>query len=118
MSVEGSALQVIKAAGITSAQLISLAQPFGGRLPTTEQELDTMCSQMRRTYHILEGHPGNIGSLLHGPPRQAHRGAYLSEVMERSESEDIQHFLTDSRSNQHEFDGWEWVGAAEEAYNE
>ena len=38
--------------------------------------------------------------------------------MERSESSDVQHFLTDNRNNQHEFDGWEWVGAAEEAYNE
>ena len=52
MSTEGSALQIIKAAGITSAQLISLTQPFGGRLPTTEQELDDMCSQLIKFHYI------------------------------------------------------------------
>lgn len=62
MTSGGSALQIIKAAGISSTQLIALAQPFGGRLPTNEQELDAMCSRMRRTYHSIEGHPGNIAT--------------------------------------------------------
>ena len=82
---EGASLQLIRACGIGANQFISLTQPFGGRLPTNEEEFYVVQSQIRQTYHIIEGHPGSIGSLLHGPPRQAHRGAYATEAIEMSE---------------------------------
>ena len=99
-------VQFIKAAGISSAQLITLTQPFGGRLPTNEGELEHMFNQIRRTWHILEGSPGNLGSLLHGPPRQAHRRAYVAHAIEQSENPTNPNFLTYKAHNPHEFDGW------------
>ena len=104
---EGASLQLIRACGIGANQLISLTQPYGGRLPTNEQEFDNMKAQLRRTYHILEGAPGNLGSLLHGQFHQARtRGTYLtaSDALENSQNPSVQHFLQNADSAAHGFD--------------
>ena len=56
-----------------------------------------MKNQLRLTYHILEGCPGNLGSLLHGQFHQARtRGTYVTEALELSENPSVQHFLQHS----------------------
>ena len=79
MSVEGCSLQILRAVGISSQQLFSLLQPFAGQLPTNDAQFNVLCTQLRRFGHITEGSPGNIASSLHGPPRQARPGSYLTD---------------------------------------
>ena len=79
MSIEGCALQILRAAGIHAGQLTTLLHQFGGRLPVNEQEYQTMITQVRRQGHIQEHTPGNIATILQGPFRQARPGAYYAE---------------------------------------
>ena len=78
MSIEGCSLQILRACNIQSQHLLTLLQPFGGRLPQNDQQLRDMCTQLRRFGHISEGAPGNIASALQGPFRQARPGAYMA----------------------------------------
>ena len=64
MSIEGCALQILRAAGIHASQLTTLLQQFGGRLPINEIEYQTMITQVRRQGHIQEAAPGNIATIL------------------------------------------------------
>ena len=70
MSVEGSALQILRAVGCHANQLTLLLHQFGGRLPNTDAELNQLITQIRRQEHIREGALGNIATLLGGggPP--------------------------------------------------
>ena len=76
MSVEGCALQILRACGISSQHLFTLLQPYSGQLPQTDAQFNNLCQQLRRHGHITEGTPGNIATSLHGPPRQARPGSY------------------------------------------
>ena len=78
MSIEGCSLQILRACNIQSQHLLTLLQPFGGRLPQNDQQLRDMCTQLRRFGHISEGAPGNIASALQGSFQQARPGAYLA----------------------------------------
>ena len=69
MSVEGCALQILRACGISSQHLFTLLQPYSGQLPRTDAQFNNLCQQLRRHGHITEGTPGNIATSLHGPPR-------------------------------------------------
>ena len=75
MSVEGCALQLLRACSIQASHLFNLRQPFGGQLPQTDVQFQQLQAQLRRFGHISEHAPGNIGQALHGPPRQAHPAA-------------------------------------------
>ena len=46
-------------------------------MPATEAQLSQLVQQLRRQGHLSEGIHGNIGTILHGPMRQARPGAYL-----------------------------------------
>ena len=48
MSIEGCALQVLRAVGIHANQLTNLIHQFGGRLPNNEVEYQTLITQVRR----------------------------------------------------------------------
>ena len=48
MSIEGCALQILRAAGIHASQLTTLLHQFGGRLPVNENEYQAMITQVRR----------------------------------------------------------------------
>ena len=76
MSIEGCALQILRAVGIHANQLTNLLHQFGGRLPTNEAEYQTLITQVRRQGHIQEAAPGNIASILQGPFRQARPDTY------------------------------------------
>ena len=78
MSAEGCSLQLLRACGIQSQHLITLLQPFNGRLPNNDLEFNQMCTQLRRFGHISEGAEGNIAQALHGSLRQARPGSYLT----------------------------------------
>ena len=47
MSIEGCSLQILRAIGVHSHQLIMLLQPFQGRLPQNDQEFQAMIAQLR-----------------------------------------------------------------------
>ena len=83
MSTEGCALQLLRACGVNTTQLMQLLQPFGTNLPSNEMELSQMTQTMKRMGHILEGAPGNIASSLHGS--RAQRSHLLAETYHASE---------------------------------
>ena len=56
----------------------NILQPFGGQLPQTDAQFQQLSAQLRRYGHISENAPGNVASALHGPPRQARPGAYIT----------------------------------------
>ena len=51
MSIEGCALQILRAVGVQANQLTNLLHQFGGRLPNNEIEYQTMITQVRRQGH-------------------------------------------------------------------
>ena len=85
MSSEGCALQLLRACGVNTTQLMQLLQPFNTNLPRNEQELSAMANSMRRMGHILENTPGNIASSLRGHHR--HGSHLLADVFVSMDSE-------------------------------
>ena len=79
MSVEGCALQLLRACNIRPEQLMLLLQPYGGSMPTTDAEFNALVTQLRRHRHVTEGVHGNIATVLRGPFHQARPGAYYAE---------------------------------------
>jgi len=75
MSVEGSAMQLMRACHVTPSQMMTLLQPFNHNLPATEAEFRQLQSTMRRIGHVLEHSPNNVGQSL-GGNREARPGAY------------------------------------------
>ena len=75
MSVEGSALQLLRACHVSSSQMVTLLQPFNNQLPNTEAQFRALQEHMRRIGHILEHAPNNVAQSLAGN-REANRGAY------------------------------------------
>ena len=66
MSAEGCALQLLRACGVSTNQMMQPLQPFNTNLPANEQQLNAPFASMRRMGHITENTPGNIGAALHG----------------------------------------------------
>ena len=79
VSVEGCALQLLRACNIHPNQLMLLLQPFAGMMPTTEPQFNQLVQQLRRHGHVAEGTHGNIATVLSGPLRQARPNAYFAE---------------------------------------
>ena len=67
MSIEGLAWILLKSCQINDTQLLNLLQPFGGRFPTTEQELRDLYGALRRMGQIMERRPNNIAQQLRSP---------------------------------------------------
>ena len=67
MSWEGYSWMLLRATGVSSAQLLQLLQPTGNRYPTTEAEFEAMCLAIRRMGHIIESAPHNIAQHLRAP---------------------------------------------------
>eukprot|EP00971_Amphidinium_carterae_P131961 2613930-Amphidinium_carterae.1 len=66
LGVEPATLILLRAVGKTQHQYLNLIQPFGNRLPQTEQELSQLCHAVRRLGHVMEAFPNNIGIGLRG----------------------------------------------------
>jgi len=73
-SVEASALQLMRCMNLSAQQFMQYTQPFGGKLPHTDDEFREMQSHMRRIGHIMEHSPDNIGQSLFRP--QQRQNAY------------------------------------------
>jgi hypothetical protein len=98
MSVEGCALQLLRACNIHPQQLMLILQPFGGLMPATEAQLQQLVQQLRRQGHLTEGVHGNIGTILQGPLRQARPGTFLAGDMDGQQSEGISPNTADPQS--------------------
>ena len=71
VSTETAALLLLRACNCSAEQFQALTQPFGYRMPTTEEEFARLCSHIRRLGHIVERQPLNIASSLrHGQHHQ------------------------------------------------
>ena len=66
MSTEGCALQLLRACGVSTDQMVQLLQPFNTNLPANEQQLNARFASMTRMGHITGITLGNIGATLHG----------------------------------------------------
>ena len=97
MSVEGCAVQILRACGIGPQHLFTLLQPFQGQLPHTDQQFNQLCTQLRRYGHISENAPGNVASALHGQPRQARPGAYVAQETQMALRDATQRSASPSR---------------------
>ena len=64
MNVQTITEILIKACRLNSDQLMGLLEPTHGVPPATGQEYTNLCTRLRRMGHIIEGHHGNIASLL------------------------------------------------------
>ncbi len=78
MSIEGCALQILRACSIQPQHLFTLLQPFRGQMPQNDDQFHELCTQLRCVGHISEGTVGNIASTLQGPLRQARPGAHFT----------------------------------------
>lgn len=78
ISTESAALILLRAVGVTSGQFQRLTQPYGLRLPNTEQEFSQMLHNLRRMGHIVEHHPSNIATTLNRPAGNSSSQAYVS----------------------------------------
>ena len=63
ISTEGCALQLRRACGVSTNQMMQLLQPFNTNPPASERQ--SHCLE-KRMGHITEKPPGNIGATLHG----------------------------------------------------
>ena len=52
MSTEGCALQLLRACGVSTNQMMQLLQPFNTNLPANEQQLNALFASMRRMGHL------------------------------------------------------------------
>ena len=77
MSVEGAALQLLRAYQISPAQLMTLLQPLNNNLPTTEAEFRQLQDRMRRIGHAMEHASNNVAQSLRGN-HEARQGAYTA----------------------------------------
>ena len=88
LSLETSALTLLRACGVSSEQFQALTQPFGLRLPNTEAKFNAMCHHLRRMGHIVERFPNNIASGLRASSSTAHFSeAFMSEPTQQAASE-------------------------------
>ena len=78
MSFQGCALQLLRVSGVQIQHLFTLLQPYGERLPQTDEQLKDLRAQLRRHGRISEGAQRNVASVLNGPIRPARPGTYLA----------------------------------------
>ena len=73
LNTKGLSWFLLKACKVTDQQLLTLLQPFNGQYPNDDNEFSQLCTSIRRMGHVLEGHSGNVASVLRGPDQGAHR---------------------------------------------
>ena len=67
ISWEGYSWILLKAIGVSGAQLVQILQPVQGHFPNNEQDFEAMCLTLRRMGHILENSPHNLAHALRHP---------------------------------------------------
>ena len=104
MSITGLVWLLLRAVGVDDTQLIQLLQPFQGRVPQTEAELQALRVQLRRMGHVLEHAPGNIASSLRDNNARGQRAFLLNPEAEPPEGQRPDQWPEPS--------GYGWAGAA------
>ena len=104
MSITGLVWLLFRAVGVNDTQLIQLLQPFQGRVPQTEAELQALRVQLRRMGHVLEHAPGNIASSLRDNSARGQRAFLLNSEADANEGQ--------GQDPWSEPDGYGWAGAA------
>ena len=104
MSITGLVWLLLRAVGVDDTQLIQLLQPFQGRVPQTEAELQALRVQLRRMGHVLEHAPGNIASSLRDNNARGQRAFLLNPEAEPPEGQRPEQWPEPS--------GYGWAGAA------
>jgi hypothetical protein len=87
VTIEGQSLMLLKALRFTKEHILTIPQPFGARLPSTEEQFTSMTQHLRRVCHILEHSPNNVGDAIAGQWHQAHSGAYWTDAGEDNPTE-------------------------------
>ena len=64
MNVQTVTEILLKACRLSPDQLMRRLEPTNGLPPANDQEYTNLCTRLRRMGHIIEGHHGNIASLL------------------------------------------------------
>ena len=72
VSIETASLMLLKAVGVSPEQFQALTQPFGLRLPNTDDEFIQLTHHLRRMGHIVERSQLNIASTLNRQTQQHH----------------------------------------------
>ena len=72
MEPETASLMLLKAVGVSPEQFQALTQPFGLRLPNTDDEFIQLTHHLRRMGHIVERSQLNIASTLNRQTQQHH----------------------------------------------
>ena len=75
LNIQGVTWILLKALHVNENQLLTLLQPFGGRFPQNQAELDDLRLRARRMGHIIENTPGNIASTLRSNNNVGRQGA-------------------------------------------
>ncbi len=79
LSHESAALVLLRAVGVSPEQFQRLTQPFGMRLPSSEQEFQQLMHSLRRMGHIVEQHPASIATSLRSGNANAPHSSYFAE---------------------------------------
>ena len=119
MSVEGAALQLLRACHVNPSQLRTLLQPLNNNLPRTEAEFRQLQDRMRRIYHVQERAPNNIAQSLHGN-REARQGAYAAfqqQVQQAAASSPTMHTYFGSPGLKDTNDNWQGWNTVEPDYS-
>ena len=74
-SVQHLSWVLLRAVGVSPSQLMHLLGPMLGQLSSTDQQMGTLVSYIRRMGHVLENHPSSFGNDL-GP--RGGRGHFLA----------------------------------------
>eukprot|EP00971_Amphidinium_carterae_P191460 3798994-Amphidinium_carterae.3 len=90
LGVEPASLILLRAVGVSQHQYLNLIQPFGNRLPQSEQELSQMCHAIRRLGHVIESFPNNIGASFRGQgsSSQGRQGHFHADIEDAAWSGD------------------------------
>ena len=91
MPYETTSYKLLQILGFNEKEIIEYIKPFGYRPPNTRAEYNQLCQDIRRQLRLLEQHPGNIGTYLHGPSFYINTGA----------TDQTQTYFT-ANSNQHQ----------------
>ena len=79
MNAELTALQLLRACGITARDATHILRDANGNLPETEQAFALLRQRLKEWGRLRDNEPGNLGQLFQGPLHPRRRDAYLAE---------------------------------------
>lgn len=80
---------LLRVVRVTGQQMITLLQPFGGRMPNSQAQFDHLFSQFRSMGHILERAPGNIATTLNAHGNTGNARTFITDAAETNSYEAV-----------------------------